>query len=138
MSELTLGKEIFVIEVVVRWGEQDVNRHVNNVAYFRYLEEARVQWMAAKNVLELNPVAVTAGATFLKSIQYPAKLLVTVEIGEVGNRSLTLTHRIIDAADTTVCYAEGYAKLVWVDPDVGKSVPVPERLLSQLGLPRKT
>jgi acyl-CoA thioester hydrolase len=136
VGDLTLGKEIFVVEIPVRWGDQDANHHVNNVSYFRYLEEARVQWMMQKNVMELSPVAVTAGATFLKSIQYPATLLVTVEIGEVGKRSITVTHRIIDAADTGVCYAEGYAKLVWVDPDIGKSVPLPECLLSQLELPK--
>jgi acyl-CoA thioester hydrolase len=140
VGELTVGKEIFVVEIAVRWGDQDANSHVNNVAYFRYLEEARVQWMAQRGVMSagapVGPVAVTAGATFLKSIAYPALLHVTVEVAEVGARSITLHHRIIDAADPTLCYAEGYAKLVWVDSDLGKSVPLPERLLHQLGLPK--
>lgn len=128
--------ESFSITLAARWGDQDVNRHINNVAYFRYLEEARVQWMERYGVLSagqsIAPVAVTAGATFLRSIQYPALLKVTVDVGAVGARSITLQHRIVDAGEPALCYAEGYAKLVWVDASIGKAVAVPEALLEQL------
>lgn len=127
---------IFTARIAVRWGDQDINNHVNNVSYFRYFEEVRVQWMMRHGVMSetFKPVAVTIGATFLKPIEYPASLLVTLELGEVGRRSITVTHHILDADDPDLCYAEGYAKLVWTDPASGKSVPLPERLLSSLGL----
>ena len=129
---------VFTARIPVRWGDQDANNHVNNVSYFRYLEEARVQWMVEFGVLAgtFKPVAVTLGATFLKSIEYPANLLVTCAIGEVGRRSLSMSHRILDADIPELCYAEGSAKLVWTDPETGKSVPLPEVLLSGLGLSR--
>jgi acyl-CoA thioester hydrolase len=135
-TEAVAGKLLFAVEIPVRWGDQDANNHVNNVSYFRYLEEARVQWMLHHDVLsgEFKPVAVTLGATFLKSAEYPASLWVTVELGEVGKRSISLTHRILDADDRGLCYAEGYAKLVWTDPATGKSVPLPPSLLQRLGL----
>jgi len=129
---------VFSIRLPVRWGDQDTNNHVNNVSYFRYLEEARVQWMLRCGVLEdvFKPVAVTLGATFLKSIEYPANLLITNMISEVGRRSISLTHQILDADRPELLYAEGYAKLVWTDPATGKSVPLPDKLLDALGLTR--
>jgi len=129
---------VFTARIPVRWGDQDANNHVNNVSYFRYLEEARVQWMVEYGVLAatFKPVAVTLGATFLKSIEYPASLLVTCAVSEVGRRSISLSHRIVDADNPELCYAEGYAKLVWTDPETGKSGRLPESLLSGLGLSR--
>jgi len=130
------GKTLYTAQIPVRWGDLDANNHVNNVSYFRYLEEVRVQWMVRHGVLsdEYKPVAVKLGATFLKSIEYPATLLVTLELAAVGRRSISLTHRILDATDHGLCYAEGDAKLVWTDPATGKSAPLPERLLRELGL----
>jgi len=129
---------LFSVRLPVRWGDQDANNHVNNVSYFRYLEEARVQWMLRHDLIasasEFMPVAVKLGATFLKPIEYPAELLITSALGEVGQRSISLTHRMLDAADPECCYAEGYAKLVWTDPATGKSVPLPASVLKVLGL----
>jgi acyl-CoA thioester hydrolase len=133
VANIASEKEVFMVEVAVRWGDQDAQGHVNNVSYFRYLEEARVQWLAQwQPIVTGMPVAVTAGAIFLRPILYPATLHISVEIGAVGTRSITLNHRILDAADLTRCYAEGHAKLVWIDPAVGRSLPLPEPLLQKL------
>lgn len=129
MAEIALGKEIFVAEIPVRWGDQDPQAHVNNVAYFRYLEETRIQWMRHLRPVSIGaPVVVTAAATFLKPIVYPATLHITLEIVAVGERSVTVAHRMLDAADLNCCYAEGQVKLVWVDPDAGRSLPLPEQV----------
>ena len=34
----------FVLEVPLRWGDMDAMAHLNNVMYFRLMEEARIQW----------------------------------------------------------------------------------------------
>jgi acyl-CoA thioester hydrolase len=72
----TPGKEIFVTELNVLWGDMDAYNHVNNVAYFRYLEETRVRWMMRHHFMDegvaIRPVLVKSGVTFLKSALYPA------------------------------------------------------------------
>jgi acyl-CoA thioesterase FadM len=32
--------------LALRWGDQDAFSHVNNAMYLRYIEEARVRWLA--------------------------------------------------------------------------------------------
>ena len=29
----------------IRWGDQDAMGHVNNTVYFRYIEQARIEWL---------------------------------------------------------------------------------------------
>lgn len=129
----TSGKEIFATEITVLWGDMDAYNHVNNVSYFRYLEETRVRWMMQHKFMEegiaTRPVLVKSGVTFLKSALYPATLRVNVCLGEHSARSISLRHEIRDADQPDVCYAEGYAKLVWVDIGAGKSVQLPKEVL---------
>ena len=52
-------KLVHVARIPVRWRDMDLNRHVNNVVYFRYLEQARIEWFdLAVNVAGL----ISAGA----------------------------------------------------------------------------
>jgi acyl-CoA thioester hydrolase len=130
----TPAREIFVTELNVLWGDMDAYNHVNNVSYFRYLEETRVRWMMHHKFMEegisIHPVLVKSGVTFLKSALYPATLRVNVCLGEHSARSISLRHEIRDADRPEVCYAEGYAKLVWVDTTTGKSVALPKDVLA--------
>ncbi len=34
----------FVVNIPLRWGDMDAMSHLNNVMYFRLMEEARIQW----------------------------------------------------------------------------------------------
>lgn len=42
--ERDLDRYPVVIEQSVTWGDMDANGHVNNVEYFRYMENARVEY----------------------------------------------------------------------------------------------
>lgn len=132
--QTAIGKEIFATELNVLWGDMDAYNHVNNVSYFRYLEETRVRWMMQHKFMEegisIHPVLVKSGVTFLKSALYPATLRVNVCLGEHSARSISLRHEIRDADHPEVCYVEGYAKLVWVDIGTGKSVALPKEVLA--------
>lgn len=128
---------VFSTDIEVRWGDLDLFNHVNNVAYFRYLEEARMRWMTehrlAESGAEALPVMVKAGVTFLKPVLYPSTLRVTTHVTEIGGRSVSLEHKIFDAATPDICYAEGYVKLVWIIPSTGKSTPLPQSVHTALG-----
>ena len=40
------GKPAWTERIKVRWGDMDPLGHVNNTEYFRYMEQARVAWLA--------------------------------------------------------------------------------------------
>jgi acyl-CoA thioester hydrolase len=114
----------------VRWGDMDSFQHVNNAIYLRYLEEARVQWLASIPGISLTdpiaPVLAASQVNYRKPIEWPAEIVVELFIEKLGNSSLTMGHRIVAAADSTVVYSDGSVVMVWVDTQTGNSVPLPE------------
>ena len=33
----------------IRWGDMDALGHVNNTVYFRYMEQARIEWIVRRS-----------------------------------------------------------------------------------------
>lgn len=118
------------VTLAVRWGDMDAFNHVNNAEYLRYLEEARVQWIAGISGISLTdriaPVLVASNVNYRKPIKWPSEIVVELSVEKLGNSSLTMGHRMLAAEDSTVIYSDGSVVMVWIDTQTGKSVPLPE------------
>ena len=84
---------ILTTRIPVRWGDMDAYGHVNNTVYFRYFEQARVEWLeqAGSAVTPDNPVApviINASCTFLIPVNYPSTVVVRMYAGEPGRSSV--------------------------------------------------
>lgn len=117
---------------VVRWGDMDYYGHVNNTVYFRYFEQARVEWLEEAGFVvspqaETGAVIINASCTFLIPVNYPATVQVNVYAGEPGRSSVMTWYELYLEGDDRL-YAEGAAKVVWMEPRSGKSVPIPDTL----------
>ncbi len=62
---------------------------------------------------------------YRRPINWPETLRVELIAERLGNKSLTLGHRISAADDASMLYADGNAVMVWVSRE-GVSVPLPE------------
>lgn len=127
---------LFVASIVVRWRDLDAYKHVNNSTYLTYLEEARLQWMQRTAVsISTHSAPVLAASTlqYRRAIEWPASLQVELRCTRLGNSSLTLAHRIVDADDNAVLYCEGEVVMVWTNPATGKTVPLPDAIRSAAG-----
>lgn len=105
------------VDLELRWGDQDAYGHVNNVAYARYLEEARVRvfWRGTgrertgmeghfRGDTPEGPKMLVAGQQieFLDVLEYDDSLItVEIWIGKVGGSSLELHYEIVDGASST-------------------------------------
>ena len=61
---------------------------------------------------------------YRRPITWPAAVVVELHAERIGTKSLTVGHRVIDAGDEAVVYADGHTVLVWVDR-AGATVPLP-------------
>lgn len=116
----------FEIRVEVRWGDMDALRHVNNVAYFRYFEEARVRLFSAMGMDAARGrfgVLAHASCDFLKPLLYPACVVVGMKLRRVGRTSVELDCWIADADDPGAVHARGRNVLVCADGATGRPVP---------------
>jgi acyl-CoA thioester hydrolase len=118
--------------ITVRWGDMDAMGHVNNCAYLRYYEQARIDWWEAMGIdmagTGEGPILAKATVNFLKPITYPCEIDVTVTAGKVGGASFTTGGEIVDRADPSIRYADAEFVIVWLDYDSGKTLPVPDNL----------
>jgi acyl-CoA thioester hydrolase len=128
-------KLVHVMRMPIRWGDMDMMGHVNNTVYFRYIESARIAWLEEAGgppdpaTMTEGPVIVSAQCSFIKQLKYPGEIEVTTYVGPPGRSSFDVTHEIrLVGADGQPgdIYAEGGAKVVWVNFQAEKSVPLPE------------
>lgn len=128
-------KLVHVTSMPIRWGDMDAYGHVNNTVYFRYMEQARVEWIEALEVPVRpggeGPVIINASCTFLLPLTYPGTVEVRTFVGQPGRSSLPTYVEIRLVGDDRL-FAEGAAKVVWMDTRSGKSVPLPAHVRAVL------
>jgi len=129
-------KLVHTTHMPVRWGDMDAMGHVNNTVYFRYMEQARIEWFYAfarkldtTPYAEQGPVIVNASCTFHEALVYPGEVEVKMYVGEMGRSSFGSHYEIRMNGKQ---YAEGAAKMVWIDRQSGKSMPLPAPVRSLL------
>lgn len=120
----------------IRWGDMDAYGHVNNTVYFRYMEQARVEWITSlgytvapgsESMLMMNGFC-----NFYQQLTYPGELILKTFIGNIGRSSLDVYTSMALSSAPEIEVAVGGATMVWVDLTSGKSAPWPEHVLSQL------
>jgi acyl-CoA thioester hydrolase len=121
---------VHVTQIPVRWGDMDALGHVNNTVYFRFAEQARIDWLVKLGITDIvgvdeGPVIINASCTFFKPIAFPATVEVRTLVGKPGRSSLPTFYEMRCVGDETL-YAEGAAKVVWWNPRTGKSLPLPD------------
>lgn len=127
---------LLTTRIPVRWGDMDYYGHVNNTLYFRYYEQARCEWLEQEGFVvgpdgESAPVIINASCTFLIPVNYPATVVVRMYGGEPGRSSVMTWYELGVEGDPRL-FAEGAAKVVWMDPRTGKSAPIPETLRAKV------
>lgn len=128
-----VGKLVHTAVMPIRWGDMDAMGHVNNAVYFRYLEQARVDWLMTVGCMpdssgKEGVVIVNAHCSFLKQLRYPGNIEVCTYIGAIGRSSVETIQEIRRSDAPHVVCAEGGAKMVWVNYREGKSAPLPDHV----------
>ncbi len=123
-------KLVHSTRVPIRWGDMDAQGHVNNTAYFRYMEQARIEWLMwlddrCGGFPGQGSVIVNASCTFIAPLTYPGTVEVRMYVDPPGRSSIG-THYELRIGE--VKRAEGSAKLVWIDQQSLRSAPLPERV----------
>lgn len=122
-----------VIEQAVVWGDMDSYKHVNNVVYFRYFENARLEyfrrmgWFAYEDRTGIGPILAATQARFRKALTYPDTISIGVRITERGEDRFAMEYRIVSHKLNGVA-TEGAGTLVTVNYNDGKKVPIPDEV----------
>ena len=99
-AELLAGFPVVVVQPVV-WGEMDAYQHVNNVVYFRYFENARLEyfrrldWFEYERQTGIGPILQATQARFRRALAYPDTISVGARVVALAEDRFTLDHLIV-------------------------------------------
>jgi acyl-CoA thioester hydrolase len=121
----------FFHPIEVRYADIDAQRHVNNVAYFAYMETARAHYMQhlglwdGRDFLKIGIILAETSCSYKTPISYGQPLRVGVRTVRLGTKSLELNYTLQDA-ESGEELATGRSIQVAYDYPSGKSIPIPD------------
>lgn len=130
-ARMTASRRLVHTESIpMRWGDMDALGHVNNAVYFRFMEQARVGFFDAcglgrGELAEVTNVVVNASCNFRRPLVYPGTVAVRMALSEPGKTSVMSTYDLVFAGES---YADGAAKIVFVDRTTLRPCPIPPAL----------
>jgi len=120
----------------IDWSEMDLFGHVNNVAFFKYLQASRVNYWetiglsAYFNQTHIGPILASSTCNFKKALHYPGNITVLVKVEFMKNTSFGLSHIILN--DKNEIAAEGNDVIVMYDFNLSEKVAIPTWLRDKM------
>lgn len=128
-----LKQDSFIYRQIISWGDMDAFGHVNNVVYYRYIENARIAYLDQVNLLNysIHIVVASSQCKYLSPVTYPDILNIRVELLELRNSAFSMRYLLWSEMQQKNI-AEAKVVMVCVDQNVGKKVTMPEQLKKEL------
>jgi len=124
-----------IIEQDVTWGDMDAHGHVNNVVYFRYMENARVEFYRRIGKYEFEErtgntlVVKSTSCRYIASLSCPDRISIGARVTDMNDEQILMQYIIVNAGTNQVA-AIGEAAIVALK--YGDRVPFPAELKARI------
>lgn len=135
----------FSTSIRTRFSETDAFGHINNVSYFTYFEQARVEYFDSLKIFEYlgidifdrdsDYIVVTANLEchYLAQLYYGQDVEVYVKTSSIGRTSFELQYCLLEKERGLIA-AIGRGSVVYINKKTGKSQPLPQILRDRLAI----
>ena len=126
-----------VVEIPVAWGEMDAFQHVNNVAYFRYFESARIVYSEKLGLHEhkertgIGPILGSTSCKYKLPLTYPDTISVGAKIISMEEDRFTMKYVVVSHRHQKIA-AEGEGVVVMYNYHEGKKTAIPDAIRQRL------
>ena len=123
-------------EITIRWKDNDLYGHVNNVEYYSYFDTAINQYLIEQGGLDIHAggvigLCVESGCRFDASLSFPGRVTAGLRVAKLGRSSVRYEIGLFDAGGGELA-AEGYFVHVFVDRRTRRPSPIPAQLRDAL------
>jgi acyl-CoA thioester hydrolase len=132
-----LAKYPVIVRQPIVWGDMDAYRHVNNVVYFRYFENARLEyfkqmgWFEYEEKTGIGPILAATSARFRRALTYPDEIAIAARVVNVEEDRFSLEHVIVSSAQQKVV-TEGTGLVVAYHYGEGRKTALPQELRQRI------
>jgi len=136
MNEL-LKDFTFVVDLNIEWGDMDALQHVNNIAYFKYFQAARIAYFEKINsdsVFGETPISLILASTqckFIYPLAYPDSISVGVRVDAMADQYFTMKYSVVSHKHQRLA-AIGDAKVVMFDYVNNKKDSIPRKIRKKI------
>ncbi len=122
-----------ITECPVAWGEMDALKHVNNIVYFRYFENARIAYFDRIGMWEfmektgIGPILASTQCRFRAPLTYPDVVSIGARVSDVGQDRFTMRYTVVSHSLSKIA-AEGEGILITYYYNEKRKVPMPAEL----------
>jgi acyl-CoA thioester hydrolase len=122
-----------VVEQAVAWGDMDSFKHVNNVVYFRYFENARLEyfrrldWFTFQEQSGVGPIVSATQARYRRALTYPDTIFIGARLLTLEENRFTLEHRLVSERLDDIA-STGQVTVVAYHYREGHKTQVPEEI----------
>ena len=126
-----------LMEQQVTWGDMDAHGHVNNVEYFRYMENARVEYYRRIGKYEweqetgITLVLKSANCKYIWPLAYPDRIVIGARVKEMTDHYLVMAYIIINTLQNRMA-AIGEATIVALNTSDNTKVSIPAELKNRI------
>jgi acyl-CoA thioester hydrolase len=126
-----------IVEQTVAWGDMDAHGHVNNVVYFRYMENARVEFYRQIGKYEFEKrtgvtlVVKSTGCRFVAPLSWPDRIAVGARVARLSDEGMLMQYLVVNAASSQVA-ALGESEIVALKVADGTRIPFPQELRDRI------
>ena len=116
----------------------DAFQHVSNLVYFRWFQEARVEYMTRLGWFEMHtslgygPIVASTQARYRRPLSFPDNIWTGARILELGKDRVTFEHKIYSKHWGEELVAEGQAVIVGFDYRKGAKAELPVALRAKI------
>ena len=124
-------------ETAVSWGHLDSFQHVNNTIYFRYFEDARIQYFEQIGLTQhmartgIGPILARTSCVFRQALGYPERILVGARIEDIGTDRFTMMYRIVSKKTGKIA-AEGDGRIIIYDYNQQQKAALPPTIRARI------
>ncbi len=126
-----------IIEQNVTWGDMDAHGHVNNVEYFRYMENARVEYYTRIDKYEFEArtgitlVLKSTGCKYISPLAYPDTISIGARVKEIKDDHILMVYLVVNVLRKRIA-AVGEAIIVALKSSDNTRVPIPGELKKRI------
>jgi acyl-CoA thioester hydrolase len=136
----TLASYPYTRAITLRWNDNDVYGHVNNVEYYAFFDTVVNDYLILEGGLDIAAggaigVVAETHCSFTASIAYPGTVLAGLAVEHVGTSSVRYVIGLFDGkagGEEAPLLAEGWFVHVFVDRETRRPRSIPDGLRAKL------
>jgi acyl-CoA thioester hydrolase len=124
------------LNIRIDWSDLDVYGHVNNVAYIRYVQTARVQYIMPLELIEqylsqkISIILASTNIQYLSPLFFPGEAMIETSVAFIKNSSFGFSHRIRNTEGQIV--AEAQDVMVYYDFNKNEKVRITDEMRAKI------